>query len=358
MEYKRTTAGYKNTYSYDRLIGMLVRMITQPDRCMVLGGTWRTPVAMGLQSKTFITDQKDEGTFNEASFEREYESVWTGTVENAFFNGDVFDRNRVINQPEYEWSGRSTKAAYYVIGVDVARTKGDNTVASIIKVTPQQNGAAIKSLVNIYSWNDEHFEDQAKELKRLYYKYKAQRLVIDGNGNGVGLIDFMVKPQIDLATGEVLNDFGVVNDDKDEYRRFRTNQTELDAIYIIKANAPLNSEAHSNLQMQLSSGKLKLLIDEKVARQKLLATKAGQKMSTEQRSKYLYPFTQTSILREEMLNLREETEGINIILRQANKSIRKDHFSSLEYALYYIRQQEDRKSKKKKFIASEWRFFN
>jgi hypothetical protein len=69
-----TTAGYKGTYPYDRLIGFLVRMVTQPDRCFVMGGTWRTPVAMGLQSKTFITDQKEEGTFNEASFEREYES--------------------------------------------------------------------------------------------------------------------------------------------------------------------------------------------------------------------------------------------------------------------------------------------
>ena len=34
-----TTAGYKGTYPYDRLIGFLVRMVTQPDRCMVLGGT-------------------------------------------------------------------------------------------------------------------------------------------------------------------------------------------------------------------------------------------------------------------------------------------------------------------------------
>lgn len=61
VRYLGTTAGYKSTYSYDRLIGMLVRMVMQPDRCMVLGGTWRTPVAMGLQSKTFIQDQKDEG---------------------------------------------------------------------------------------------------------------------------------------------------------------------------------------------------------------------------------------------------------------------------------------------------------
>lgn len=34
-----TTAGYKGTYPYDRLIGFLVRMVTQPDRCFVMGGT-------------------------------------------------------------------------------------------------------------------------------------------------------------------------------------------------------------------------------------------------------------------------------------------------------------------------------
>ena len=91
-----TTAGYKGTFPYDRLIGFLVRMVTQPDRCLVLGGTWRTPVGVGLQSKTFITDQKNEGTYNEASFEREYESKWSGTVEDAFFNGEHFNRNRKL----------------------------------------------------------------------------------------------------------------------------------------------------------------------------------------------------------------------------------------------------------------------
>nr|DAI51025.1 MAG TPA: terminase large subunit [Caudoviricetes sp.] len=35
---------------------------------MVMGGTWRTPVAVGLQSKSFLADQKSEGTYNEASF--------------------------------------------------------------------------------------------------------------------------------------------------------------------------------------------------------------------------------------------------------------------------------------------------
>ena len=125
---------------------------------MVLGGTWRTPVGVGLQSKTFITDQKNEGTYNEASFEREYESRWSGTVEDAFFNAEVFNRNRVLNQPEHEASGRSSKAAYYILSADVGR-KGCDTVVCVFKVTPQPQGSAIKSLVNIYTLTDAHFED-------------------------------------------------------------------------------------------------------------------------------------------------------------------------------------------------------
>jgi hypothetical protein len=59
-----------------------------------------------------------------------------------------------------------------------------------------------------------------------------------------------------------------------------------------------------------------------------------------------------------MMNLREENEGINIILRQANKSIKKDKFSSLEYGLYYIKQEEESKRRaKKKFNAKDWKFY-
>lgn len=355
-----TTAGYKNTYPYDRLIGLLVRMITQPDRCMVLGGTWRTPVAVGLQQKTFITDQKNEGTYNEASFEREYESIWSGTVEDAFFNAEIFNRNRILNQPEYEASGRSSKLSYYILSVDVGRKVCD-TVVCIFKVTPQPHGEPIKSLVNIYTMNDTHFEDQAIKLKKLYYKYKARRIVIDANGLGVGLIDFMVKPQINPETSEIIPDFGVYGGTQDdavqEYKKYKTNSTELDVLYLMKANAPINTEAHSITQSVLNSGKIKFLIDERTAKQKLLTTKVGQNMTTEARSDYLKPFSLTTSLREEIMNLREENEGLNIILKQANKSIKKDKFSALEYGLYYIKKIEEDK-KKKKFRAADWMFMN
>ncbi len=228
---------------------------------------------MGLQSKTFITDQKNEGTYNEASFDREYESKWSGTVEDAFFNGEHFTRNRKLHQPEYEHSGRSAAGAYYVLSVDVGR-KGCDSVVCVFKVTPQAQGPAIKSLVNIYTMTDEHMEDQAIKLKKLYYKFKARTIVIDGNGLGIGLIDYMVKSQND-EVGDFLPDFGVENDDEGYYKKYRTANTEYDAMYIIKANAPINTECHTNAQVQLSSGKVKFLIDERTAKEKLLGTVKG-----------------------------------------------------------------------------------
>lgn len=352
-----TTAGWKNTFAYDKLIQMLVGEITQPEKFCIMGGTWRIPVAMHLLDKNFIRDLKLDGTFNEMSFAREYESQWSGTIEDAFFRTEQFDRNRILKQPEYEYSGRSTKSAYYILSVDVGR-KGCDTVCCVFKVTPQTAGSSFKTLVNIYTIHNEHFEEQAIALKKLFYKYKARRLVIDGNGLGIGLVDYMVKTQIDPDSGDTYPDFGVENDEDGEYKRFRTEHCEFDAMYIIKANAPINTEAHANAQSQLSSGKVKLLVDERVAKVKLMGTKRGQEMKPEERAEYLKPFTLTSILKEEMMNLREENEGVNIILKQANKGIAKDKFSAFEYGLYYIKQAEDSKRRKRKGRISEMMFIN
>lgn len=352
-----TTAGWKNTFPYNKLIQLLIRMVLEPEKAIVMGGTWRIPVLVGLQSKDFVQELKQDGTFNEASFEREYESRWSGTVEDAFFNGDMFDRSRKLLQPEYGYSGRSSDKSYYVLSVDVGR-KQCQTVVCVFKVTPQTAGPSFKSLVNIYTMEDEHFEDQAIKIKKLFYAYKARTVVIDGNGLGFGLMDFMVKSQFDPDTEEEYPDFGVINDDDGEYKRFRTDITEYDAIYQIKANAPINTEAHSNAQTQLRAGKVKFLIDERVAKNKLLGTKKGQAMKPEERAEYLRPFTLTSILRDEMLNLREENEGVNIILKQANKSITKDKFSAFEYGLYYIKQEEDKKRKHKGFNIADFIFMN
>ena len=167
----------------------------------------------------------------------------------------------------------------------------------------------------------------------------------------------MVKQQVDPETNEILPDFGVENDDEGFYKKFKTPDTETDALFLIKANAPINTEAHSYVQTQLSSGKIKFLIDENQAKVKLMSTKVGQAMDMNKRAEYLKPFTLTTILREQMLNLIEENEGVNIILKQSSKSIKKDKFSAFEYGLYYIKQEEDKKRKRGKRNIADMMFF-
>ena len=55
----------------------------------------------------------------------------------------------------------------------------------------------------MYTLTDEHFEDQCIKIKKLFYKYSARRVVIDGNGLGIGLVDYFVKKQTDPETGDI-----------------------------------------------------------------------------------------------------------------------------------------------------------
>ena len=95
-------------------------------------------------------------------------------------------------------------------------------------------------------------------------------MVIDANGLGVGLVDYMVKSQIDPVTGDTLPDFGVYDATfdgwEDEYKKYRSDICEDNAMYLIKANAPINTEAHSITQTWLNANKIQFLIDERVAK--------------------------------------------------------------------------------------------
>ena len=356
-----TSAGWKNSFAYDKLIEIMISSVLFPDQYMILGGDYELAILEGAVKEDMIDEMKLNGTYNEASFDREYGSVWSGDVENAYFSNDLYEKHRILNQPEYEYSNRSSKNAYYTIGVDVGR-KGCNSEAVIIKNTPQPQGDSLKTVVNIYSLSAEHFETQSIHLKKLYYKYKARTIVIDANGIGAGLVDFMVKAQVDPETGDTLPPFevggGTFPEAEQDYKQFKTDDMEKDALFLVKANAPINTEAHSYVQTQMSSGKIKFLIDEQTAKGKLMSTKVGQAMTPDERNDYLMPFQQTSILKDQMLNLVESNDGVNIILKQNNKAIPKDKFSAFEYGMYFIKKEEERRKKRKTFKISDLMFMN
>ena len=283
-------------------------------------------------------------------------SIWSGDVQNAFFSSEKFDKYRVLLQPQYEYSGRTAKTGYYILGVDVGRV-GCTTEVCVFKVAPQIAGSANKTLVNIFTFQAQHFGIQCNHIKQLYYKYRPKRIAIDANGLGVGLVDYLVTAQ-DTDAGQHYPPFGVYNTDQyPEYKKFVTPETQKDVLFLIKAKAPLNTQAYSYTQSQMYSGKIRFLIDQGLAKTKLMSTKHGQNMNIDQRNLYLRPFVLTSVLKEQMMNLVEQNEGMNIILKQSNRSIKKDKFSAFAYGMYYIKIEEELSKKKKKRNISDFLFF-
>ena len=138
----------------------------------------------------------------------------------------------------------------------------------------------------------------------------------------------------------------------------QTENTIGNAMYIMKANVNLNTEMYAYCQSEINSGRVKFLVDEQVAKNRLIAQYQGKHMSPVKRAEYLMPYTKTSALKEEMLNLVQENEGINIILKQSSRKIPKDKFSALIYALYYCKLQEDRSTRRRSRNLSGFMFYD
>lgn len=286
------------------------------------------------------------------------ESGWSGAVDGAFFDPVVFDKHRVLQLAETEFNGRNSDKAYYVLGIDVGRI-GCTTEVVVCKVSPSQTGVPVKNIVNLYSYEEEHFAAQAIKIKRIFKQFNCNIAVVDANGLGVGLVDELVRDTEDPDTGEFLPNLGVYNDDPDKpvYKRFENENTIHNALYLMKANVAINTELYAYAQAQMRSGKVRFLIDENIAKNKLMSQAQSKRMSRNKRSEYLQPFVMTSILRDQMLNLVQENEGANIILKQQTRTIKKDKFSAFIYALWWSKIQEESK-KKKKFDASKMMLFS
>ena len=165
----------------------------------------------------------------------------------------------------------------------------------------------------------------------------AQRTILN---TMVGLLDFMARPQVDPQTGEIYPIYGSFNDPD----MLKTQPKDaIPIIYVIKASAKQNSEMHSNCYSRIYSGHVYFLIKEQEAKNRLLSTKVGQKMNTEQKARRLLPHELTTILFDEIGNLRlkQTGSGSDVVLEQINSRFGKDKFSSLEYGLWRVKELED-----------------
>ena len=344
-----TSAGVKTSFAYDLLIDDFIDSIIHPKSTFVFGCDYRVPVMHGLLDKTYINKLKTSSSFKEESFAREYASLWSGSSEEAWFNFDKLAKYRKIKNPETSAKFRANSNQFYLLSVDVGRLN-DQTVCCVFRVNVSGEGKYFATLVNLYvlgrQAETKTFNRQVIELKRIIKKFNPLEVVIDTNGLGIGFADEMIREQVD-EFGNIYEPLGFKNDD--DFLKIQPKDA-MCILYGIKANGPLNSKIHGNAYTRINGGLVRFLIKEQEAKNALLSTKVGQKMTVKQRVQRLMPHEMTTKLFEEMANLRLRRTGVSldIVLEQINPRYPKDKYSAFAYGLWRIKELEEEQNKKRR----------
>lgn len=361
MQTYTSSASSKSSYNYEKVIDLLIRMIINPKSSCVMGLDYKVPVIEGIYPSSFVRDIKMDTTMNEQMFAREYLSVFTAESDESWFNFKKLNIHR--KRVNAEWEARfdnKNPNIFYLISIDVGR-KHDNTAVTVFRVTPRQD-KFYTTVVNIFvlgrTSDTKRFHQQVIDMKRIITAFQPKEVIIDINGLGIGIADLFIQTQID-ERGQVWGPLGFFNEE--EYKKIQP----MDAPRILngfRANHKINSEMFGNCYSRIDAGLVDFLIKEQDARSKLLSTKKGQRMSIEQKTKFLMPYEMTSKLFEEMGNLRLKRTGagLDIVLEPINSRFPDDRFSSLCIGLYRIKQLEEEyvKSRKKRSANRTLVFFN
>lgn len=349
-----TTAGYRGTYAHDRTLETLVDMAIEPGKAFCFGGDFRIPVMHGLLSADKVKEKLKNSSYKLESFLREYMSVWSGGSEDSYYSYELISQCRKLVRPEFKPEA-NFKDGFYIMAVDVARFEGDQTVALIFKVYTVGERYKIH-LVNIKLMNSTHFKNQAIYIKQMDSLFDFKAIVMDINGNGAGLADYLIDEQSE--NGEYYQPYGFLNKNKysNTEKRFSVKK-----LYGIEANRQFNSECFTNAHLVLSLKRVSLLINERQARRYFGKYKSWNKLNPVKQANKLIPYAQTTKLQDQLSNLKANLDNnSSIVLTMIKKSTRKDLVSAFIYGLYYINEveEEEKRSRNRKYNKGQFSFLN
>lgn len=158
---------------------------------------------------------------------------------------------------------------------------------------------------------------------------------------GVGLTDAMIQYSTHDVTHVVYPPYGFTN--SEDYKNKQPRDCKK-ILYCLKANSTIQGDIDSTCFAELASGRVRFLIREQDAKTKMNSTQKGMNLPQELKIKKMQPYVLTTILIEEILNMRIKDGSVNqknLTLERINTSMTKDKYSAFSYGLWRIKDYED-----------------
>lgn len=344
---------YTSHWSFEKAKAYVVNFLDATKKYFICGLPYQIAIKENLLSREQVEDEMSETDFDETKFSMEMGCLWYGDSGDAFFSFDDVAKRRKIKNAMYPPSEKYKVPDLAInerriLSVDIAlmaSKKNKNNDASSIMINsciPVSNNNYITNIV--YAENHEGMttDELGLLVMKLFYSMKCTDLVVDTNGSGLGVYDFIIKDQLDPDTGEMYGALSCCNNKDMEERCKVKNAPKV--IWSIKANQAFNNEMCTMLRAGFKNGKINLLVSEfeadEILRDKI---KGFSKLSMAEQTEKKMPYIQTTLLIYELIKLNSKISGSNVKIEEQSGE-RKDRYSSLGMN-YWVARQIEIKSK-------------
>lgn len=356
-----TTAGFQQTFPYQKLIEILCRSVIEPENYFVFTGTYRLPLKLGLTSKKQIEDIINAPSFDRNSFEREYESRWSDAPVGAAFSANIISSLRQVKMVELKdklTDAQKEQDCFYVVCADMAKDGEAETAVGVAKVIPKQHYFTYK-FVNLFSIPSTDYMVVANTFKKTVLAYKAKLLIYDANGIGSAMRDWLNKETVD-EYGYPLEGLGIINPPSASEKDIIRYPKDKTICYEIKSGGKIGEQIHWFFFSRMSTGAITYPLKCNEALSLYTQNKTFMQMSQRKQLEFLAPFKVMDRMEAELRNLDiiNTSDNMNNTLKiiRRNTLIQKDFFSMAEYLVWAVNQYFELEYYKKRRNKSKERF--
>lgn len=330
-----TSAGAKQNKAFQYRNDTYQEMINK-DTAIAIDYPWTVAVLGNIRTADYYIDLRSKMT-PEAQM-REIDSLWTGSSENPIVRDSVVAESATLMIMENRHCGDPN--IFYIIGYDVSYADGAKNAkcaTAVIKCQMQNEHADhyLKDIVYVMD-NPPPRESlmQAKHLKQRWYHYCIENgipayLAIDSNQYGRSVVEDLHK---DLGDG--LPPLCCINHDMREIEA----ADAVPVIYPIRATAGMNGthdpdgEMIKYAEMEFEQRNVRMLVYNFYDGVK--AYKLAHRIKDDSiDSQIALPYIKTRELRGQLANLQKKAVSYNIKEERISRSIQRDMWSAVKYAL-------------------------
>ena len=347
-----SSAYFKSSWAYKKAQSYTLNFFDDTKKYFICGLPYQVSVREGLLSRSQLEDEMSEADYNELVQQMEMECLWFGDTDGSLFKFDELTARRKLRKafPPLSFCNdkitipKLTATGKRILSIDVAlmqstKKKKNDASAIFINDLIQVNDTAYQSnFVYGETFEGLKTDELGMIVMKYFYEYQCTDLVLDTNGIGLGVYDFITKDQICQENGKKYQAMTCIND-KDMAERCKIRDANK-VVWSVKANANFNNEICVLLRNGIQNGKINFLISEQDADSSLKETYKGYfKMSPTEQAKLKMSYVQTTFAVYELIKLDHEVKNGNIKVKEV-EGMRKDRYSSIAYSYWCACQLE------------------